>query len=1243
MPETDERPRCETRLAVLIATKNRTSELASRALPSVIAQTRRPDFLVVVDDSDRRFRDDNRRVVTDAGTGRMRVKYLENDRTPGASGAWNVGLDWLQREVEDPRDIYVAILDDDDRWEPSYLARCATTAASDDLDVVAADLVRHESLTGGGAVLTAPEALLARQFLTTNPHIQGSNLFVRLSTLLAAGLFDEALPSTTDRDLCIRLADLGGVRYSRIPEPLVHHYAEPGRPRLSNAASETKLQGLTAFFRKYSSRMTTDEVAAFTERARRLFGWEEPTAISTARPQATREPVVDGSLSLIVGVIVTSSRAAECRPLIDAVSRLRADPRLGHIEVLLLENGSSEHVGALMRVVTSARETGLGCFVIPPEQQRADAFAGCFGAPFERGCDRVSIATARTMLQVYLYELALRRPGAVVWILDEDVQLETLTWRPDTGVVAAPLPLVDTLLRLRALDVDVAIGAVTDAPPLPFASCMRTQLVDAHHNLAWLGALAPDTRFPDRSPENMDLRARCEDYYYDLSRRETDHLETPFWFVASMPEASVRAAFLEMVGRLPRILAGEQVFRPLVLDAAVDPVDARRPSVHRGGNTFVFDTEALRDFSNAVPQIEGQSTRRSDMVWSLLNRYVGGRTVVKVPLAVRQDRSREVRGTLDLDKLCRDIQGFALYSALETLFLQKLEDHRGEGHPGVPELTALSDQDVSYAVRKFRKYLRERTAAFVLAFHRAAGLTRALARYVDPHEGWWWLRDATCARAVEGLKSLLEVLRQEYDLSRLAAFRSQVEDVSDQVVREYLTGLAAEVTRRRDQAPRSTVPWVNHQRIDNARAWVARECGIDSTRAMALGHLGSGSEAVVFTDGATVFKCVDYWKTREPGDSLAFLESQVGRWHGATALYPISSVRRSGMRVVLSYPYEPSEPYRGGHGRGLIDLLRDCRRFGLVCSNIHPDNLVVADGVVKLIDYGSDLHPFTEVGFRRMARRAFLTLRHAAHPELKSLMRRSIEDEGIPEMEGFAHFSEAVSPPPNEALVDVRLVEMVEARGAETILDLGCGTGRLVGRLARPGRRVFGHDPDPALRDRWQHEQEAAAAAGHEASAISFLDVAAFESLEKERFDVVVCSLVLCILRDHEASSLLRRAAELVAADGELLLAVCNPRAVGLPSVRQRRRLPPDWQSRSTFEYSKTMVSTGRERAEVHRSEDAYRGMLALAGWETFAVEETPAQGPAELEYGSDFLLLRCRRAANGASANGASANGASR
>ena len=94
---------------------------------------------------------------------------------------------------------------------------------------------------------------------------------MRLHKLLEAGGFDEGLRSTTDRDICIRLADLGAVRYGRTEDCLVQHYAESDRPRLSTPGSDAKCAGLRGFFRKYRARMTAKQKEAFIRRSLEVF------------------------------------------------------------------------------------------------------------------------------------------------------------------------------------------------------------------------------------------------------------------------------------------------------------------------------------------------------------------------------------------------------------------------------------------------------------------------------------------------------------------------------------------------------------------------------------------------------------------------------------------------------------------------------------------------------------------------------------------------------------------------------------------------------------------------------------------------------------------------------------------------------------------------------------------------------------------------------------------------------------
>ena len=54
---------------------------------------------------------------------------------------------------------------------------------------------------------------------------------------------------------------------------------------------------------------------------------------------------------------------------------------------------------------------------------------------------------------------------------------------------------------------------------------LRVQLVDLVVSLHWLAFRDPQVTLPDRGVENATLRSSRCDYYYDLSRKETDQLE----------------------------------------------------------------------------------------------------------------------------------------------------------------------------------------------------------------------------------------------------------------------------------------------------------------------------------------------------------------------------------------------------------------------------------------------------------------------------------------------------------------------------------------------------------------------------------------------------------------------------------------------------------------------------------------------------------------------------------------------
>jgi glycosyltransferase involved in cell wall biosynthesis len=632
------------RLAVIIATSDRLDMLSERSLPSVIAQTLPPHLIIVVDDSAPGARSANAKLVESLALSDCEIAYLENKRTTGASGSWNTALDLLTVKVDDISNVFVAVLDDDDSWCPEYLESCYAAIATQQLDMIACGLRRIESNTSTPLLSEAPESLRAQDFLTGNPGIQGSNLFVRLSVLLAAGGFDEGLRSTTDRDLCIRIAELGTVRYGRLSSALVNHFADTDRSRLSTRGSAAKLDGLTSFWRKYVARMTANQQLAFLERAARLFDWQPPNDLIVVH----RHDDVPKK-ALVLGLIADNDRPEDLLGVVRKLAGWRDDTLVG-LDVVLLEQGHPSKERAVIDEATSLlRSSGAGCFSLSIEPQDQD---------LKRLLNQIAPAKSRReMLHVCCSRVAESRTGTEVWLAD----ISELSGRP--------------MRASHAADV-----------------------------LRWLCATQADT-----------------------------------------------------------------------------------------------------------------------------------------------------------------------------------------------DQTAMLHSDPA---------------------------------------------------AINALDR-----------------------------------------------------WIQRERVATAEHRVRSRFSLDRVRL-----LGCGSEAVVFTDERTVFKCIDYWKTRMPQSQLDFLQGQVGCWDDAPGLYPLRDIVEDGPWAVITYDYETSSPYEGGHEADLIRLLKSCCDVSVVCNNIHPKNLIVTSSGVKLIDYGSDIRPWTPLGFEHMARRAFLSCRHAAHPNLQSLMRRALTQEQLLEMADYSAF-----------------------------------------------------------------------------------------------------------------------------------------------------------------------------------------------------------------------------------------------
>lgn len=252
-------------LAVLIATCPRIDCLLETSLPSVVAQTRKPDVLVIVTDKQPLSEVEIARITQMLGS--VGLVILENRFSQGAAGSWNTGIDYLSTHISS---CFIAILDDDDYWDWHHLAKCEEHSINAEVVISGINIVdRHNIVTSN-----VPSKLSSEDFLIGNPGWQGSNTFISLELLNRAGRFTNGMISCNDRDLAIRVLDLSpSIKFTN--QATVYWTINRREDALSAKRSPQKLVGVCDFYNKYSNRMAQRQKDLFFNRIEHLFEWTQ--------------------------------------------------------------------------------------------------------------------------------------------------------------------------------------------------------------------------------------------------------------------------------------------------------------------------------------------------------------------------------------------------------------------------------------------------------------------------------------------------------------------------------------------------------------------------------------------------------------------------------------------------------------------------------------------------------------------------------------------------------------------------------------------------------------------------------------------------------------------------------------------------------------------------------------------------------------------------------------------------------
>ena len=1168
---------CKAMISVLVASKGRREMLLRRCLGSVNEQRRLPERVVVVMDED--FEEELVGAIQGV-LGRMpaeRVEVVRNVRSAGASGAWNTGIIRIWGLDSEG---YIAILDDDDAWEAGYLEAMGQVIEDKGADFLYGRLIRIRG--DERKALMAEQGLDGDCFLSHNPGIQGSNMVARTQLLVGAGLFDEGLVSTTDRDLGYRIWQMPGARKVGVGEAVALHYAEDGWLRLSQAGHGTKLEGLRWFWKKYRMVMGAEQRRGFLARAERVFGFGEAEFLVEAENKG-EEKVRDRRdggrerVPLCVGFILTNEWEEVWGLLNDVVHLAKA----GEVGVVVLENGRPP-TGWVERAVAMMDQVGvrLEYWDVVKQGELGKYYQGLPAVRHGR-----PIWAARSTLQKALYLCVQAVPQTITWVVDADVRL----FDPALGGVDANMvrDKWEALLGLGGNGAAACIGRVLGDAPLPTASTLRTQALDAWFTLKVIGEVGAEGFYPDFEARNKELCGKLPDYYYDHSNGHYGHLEMPMPLIGKGWNG--KEALKRLAEGLEGIFSGKAVFRPILGDGEESAFEWAR-HMTRGGNMVVYHANMLRSFLQYVPEMGGRATRRSDTVWCLLQHHVLGRRIGRVGLAVYQQRAVKKGAHISWATLVDDVRGHAASSALNDLFRRKGALAVEAGQPDFGRhLLDEAAGDGDFLVERYGYWKGRKVEAIRLNLARTRVLVVQVKAVAEGlMAGGEWKEKTSQARLGE---IVAWAGRMQAELVEGEGAIRALDTGDGEAIKDYLARLRREVG-----AELEAVQPLGVVLEGLMRGYVEKVYGTGG-----LELLGSGSEGVVYTNRVRVYKVL-YPALRQIDEAQWEWLCSAKHWAGGEGPIPAFNARRDGEWVSFNYKYEVTEEVREIMPGEAFRFLLRMKAQGAVVKNIKLGNLRRGQEGLVYIDLGVSVIPYTANDFELMARKMYLLCRYEwVVPE--GMLSRSLVDGEMPELYGFGAFHRALNLSVEEAYWKL-VMEVILGGVAGRVLDYGCGSGLLKRLLdgVGAGKGYFGYDPKE----------------GEGMGECFTKDVD--EIKRQGLFETAVLGRVACEVDDQEMGRILRRIRGQMVKGGRLVFTICNPFYDNIEETTlHKRALTCAYEERGEVV---DVRAKGDECLEYHRPYHVYQKALGRAGFRIMDVRETEGYAPQSCTPASDFLIV---------------------
>ncbi|MCK5608427.1 glycosyltransferase, partial [Candidatus Pacearchaeota archaeon] len=727
--------------------------------------------------------------------------------------------------------------------------------------------------------------------------------------------------------------------------------------------------------------------------------------------------------------------------------------------------------------------------------------------------------------------------------------------------------------------IPIANGKITGEPPIPFLSTVRTQLLDLHYNLK---------KIKNNTGEEVYQRIFSEnyDYYYHLSDTNYTHLETPEYLnkIQSLDDIE---------SWITQLLSGLNFSRPIV-DYQHKSSTIIPP---RGGNTLILNPKSIRDYPNISPRIGNTSFRRGDRFWCILNYYHGGRIITESPIAVKHTRTLKREDAFSFSRLLSDFYGSSFVKAMEDYYTTK-NDELG-WTPRRIQLS-LSEVSIETIISLFNKHLLDRVTNFTMNAYRINGLLKNIRKQLNN------ITDLSYSIHKE-----LDFIESTFLSDNISMFKNISLAINYEELKQFLRLLKQYVKTYRDNiSTKITNREIVHSKVTLTNLGLL-------TRKDDVKLLGYGDEGTVFTDGKKVFKHFFYGKSGFPENIYDFVFKKMLHKNTLSHFSKLTEIVDKDGELVFVFPFEDSTNYNGGQIDDIQDFLLESKSNGIVVTNVHPKNFVLVDGVLKHVDIGSSIIPYSEKEYLQMCKRAYLTYRWHFRKDLSKLMAISLFNEDIPELFGYQYFLETLKIKTKEETLDPTIINIVTRTGPCSVLDYGCGKGKISEELATLGCSVVSYDVN--------YQQIEKNIAKH--TQVKYLTL---ENLSAQygKFDKVLCSLVLCTIEsDKEVTHVVRDLRKYVEDSGEAIVVICNPfnTFVVETETHVKGNLPDETYYNEKFSYLKYIKETGNTRKETHRPFSYYEHLFHREGLEVTRLTEIRSTDVRELAPASDFMMIHLK------------------